>query len=236
MEWDDIYQLIKCQREAELVNLFEQQLIKIGIKSFGYFQFNAQHPSELNVISTYPQQWVDEYIAKNYLQLDTTIPLSVVSNSPVPWSYAKQCSNGKAQFGFWQQVKAHKLNAGASIPLSNNKLQIAGLGCAIDNEAETKWLEQYGKQLEITSTVFHQQLCALKSCPDVAIQQLKLTHREIECGKWLSNGCTYNEVGKKLNISERTARFHLENLKLKLGAKNKEQVISKLVAHQIITP
>lgn len=54
-----------------------------------------------------------------------------------------------------------------------------------------------------------------------------LSPRESECLKWVADGKTDFEVGKILNISPRTVRFHIRNAKTKLGVATRIQAVAK---------
>lgn len=53
-----------------------------------------------------------------------------------------------------------------------------------------------------------------------------LTARERECLQWVARGKTDFEIGIILNISARTARFHIENSKRKLGVASRVQAVT----------
>jgi DNA-binding CsgD family transcriptional regulator len=53
----------------------------------------------------------------------------------------------------------------------------------------------------------------------------KLSPREIQALLWTMDGKTASEVADALNISTRTAVFHLRNATIKLGCKNKYQAV-----------
>jgi DNA-binding CsgD family transcriptional regulator len=54
-----------------------------------------------------------------------------------------------------------------------------------------------------------------------------LTRRESECLHWVAGGKTDFEVGKILEISPRTVRFHITNAKTKLGVATRIQAVVK---------
>lgn len=54
-----------------------------------------------------------------------------------------------------------------------------------------------------------------------------LTVREIECLRWTAQGKTDGEIGTILSISARTARFHIENAKRKLGVSTRIQAVAE---------
>lgn len=53
-----------------------------------------------------------------------------------------------------------------------------------------------------------------------------LTARERECLQWVARGKTDFEIGIILGISARTARFHIENSKRKLGVSSRVQAVT----------
>ena len=54
-----------------------------------------------------------------------------------------------------------------------------------------------------------------------------LSPREIECLRWAAAGKTDAEIGALLKISARTARFHFENAKKKLGVATRVQAVTE---------
>lgn len=59
------------------------------------------------------------------------------------------------------------------------------------------------------------------------IKRSPLTTREAECLHWISQGKTDAEVGRILQISSRTVRFHIGNAKRKLGVASRIQAVTK---------
>ncbi|BFT32289.1 hypothetical protein D210916BOD24_34650 [Alteromonas sp. D210916BOD_24] len=66
--------------------------------------------------------------------------------------------------------------------------------------------------------------------------QIHITKRELECIRWASEGKTSWEISQILNISERTANFHISNYIQKTGSTNRQQAIAKclLKGHLVI--
>ena len=48
--------------------------------------------------------------------------------------------------------------------------------------------------------------------------------------------CSYQEIGKRLFISESTVRFHVQKLKLKFEARTKTELIAKAIRTGFIAP
>lgn len=53
-----------------------------------------------------------------------------------------------------------------------------------------------------------------------------LTERQLEVIDLLSQGCTYQEIADRLFLSERTIKYHMEQIKEKTGFKTQAQVIA----------
>lgn len=56
-------------------------------------------------------------------------------------------------------------------------------------------------------------------------RQRKLTPREVECVRWVSEGKTDTEIGTIIGISPRTVRFHIENGKRKVTVATRCQLV-----------
>jgi LuxR family quorum sensing-dependent transcriptional regulator len=61
-----------------------------------------------------------------------------------------------------------------------------------------------------------------------------LSPRELQCLQWASRGKTDAEIGVILGISARTARFHIENAKRKLGAATRVQAVAEAMRRHAI--
>lgn len=55
-----------------------------------------------------------------------------------------------------------------------------------------------------------------------------LTTREAEASWLIARGCTIREVAQKMSLSPRTVEFYLGNVRHKLGAQNKNELLQIL--------
>ena len=234
MELDCIYRLINTTSEEELSETFTLKLKEIGVHSYAYFHFNSNRAPD--IIGTYSEEWVEQYVSCGYEKVDQTVSLCSISTSPFTWSFAKNLSLSQKQRQFWHDAKDNKLDAGFSVPINSSSQSVVGLGCSIVDADEAKWLSKYKKEIFINSNVFHSKRNDITNSPELSIRQFKITSRELECGKWLCAGLTLDQMANKLSISERTVRFHIENLKQKLNVENREQIIVKLISKNIVVP
>jgi DNA-binding CsgD family transcriptional regulator len=61
-----------------------------------------------------------------------------------------------------------------------------------------------------------------------------LTSRELECLRWVAVGKTDSEIAVILSIKPRTARFHIENAKRKMGVATRVQAVAEAMRLQTI--
>jgi DNA-binding CsgD family transcriptional regulator len=65
-------------------------------------------------------------------------------------------------------------------------------------------------------------------------EQDLLSPREAECLQLSAHGNTDGDIGRKLGISARTARFHIENAKKKLGVATRVQAVAEALRRKAI--
>lgn len=69
---------------------------------------------------------------------------------------------------------------------------------------------------------------------DDAVNEIKLSNREIGILEHLSTGLNYNEIADNLIISPSTVRKHIENIYKKLQVHNKMEAVIKAKKHNLI--
>lgn len=67
-------------------------------------------------------------------------------------------------------------------------------------------------------------------------ETLKLSPREKEILLWAADGKTNEETAMILEITERTVRFHLNNIMQKLSVENKTHAVAKAISIGLISP
>ncbi len=75
---------------------------------------------------------------------------------------------------------------------------------------------------------------------DIQVMQsqiaIQLSHREQECVSFISRGMTAKQIGKALNISNRTVETYLENVKRKLCCSNRAELLWKIATEKLTSP
>jgi DNA-binding CsgD family transcriptional regulator len=58
---------------------------------------------------------------------------------------------------------------------------------------------------------------------------LRLSRREAQVALWCAEGLTNADIGKRLEVSEQTVKFHLRHIFIKFGVKRRAELISRLL-------
>ncbi|WP_430364196.1 response regulator transcription factor [Trinickia sp. NRRL B-1857] len=90
--------------------------------------------------------------------------------------------------------------------------------------------EQFGERLHPARDI------ALEagSCCEPSVTFAPLTDREFAVLDWLKEGKTNWEIGAILDISERTVKFHVANIREKLKASSRSHVVALAYSHNLV--
>ena len=73
-----------------------------------------------------------------------------------------------------------------------------------------------------------------KKKSDLSVSNVQLTDREKEILTWLMEGKSSWDIGQILSISERTVKFHVNNICIKLNAVNRTHAVAKAILNKIL--
>lgn len=179
------------------------------------------------LLCDWPREWLERYVAMNYVDHDPLVKWMKRYSTPVRWSEAAQ-KLGKAPearrvFG---DAGSYDLNDGLGFTLyslEGHVVMVSFGGAAVDIEP---------KAFDAMSLIAHSaviramQLAGLK---EAASERVALTERERECMRWAALGKSEWEISQILGISEHTSEKHLLNAKAKLGAVNRVQAVAEAI-------
>ena len=189
------------------------------------------------IFSGYPDDWSRTYQEANYIRIDPIVRHCLVSDSNLPLIWSDDVFGTPIEKEFWEDAQGYGVASGVTIPIRGIKGEVALLSVANPERAyktRSHDFQMIGSayllgayvQEAIRRLVFNKELAY--SPPE------QLSQRELECLKWWVSGKTVDEIGIILGRSERTVRFHLTNVKQKLGVVGKAQTIAKAVKLDLV--
>lgn len=184
-------------------------------------------------LSGYPRAWRARYDAAGYLRVDPIVRHSMSSSVPLIWDEIDRSDT--AVDAFFREAAEHGLGHGISAPVAGRHGDVALLSLARDAarpvDPDPRHRHALRSRLHWLATVLHEAVRRLvlthEGAPRVASP---LSEREKECLLWAADGKTTADIGRMLDITERTVLFHLESAGRKLGVSGRHNAIARAVA------
>ena len=178
----------------------------------------------VHMLNNYSTDWQQRYAQEDYLSVDPTVAHGSRSVLPLVWS-EPVFATARA---FWEDARAHGLRVGWSQPCHDGRGMTGLLTLARSHdplsEAE---LQHTASRMIWLGQAAHEVLSARLMGRAAPQAPIRLTRREAEILRWTADGATSAQVSDKLNITERTVNFHINNVLLKLEAPNKTAGVVK---------
>ncbi|MGH8517841.1 MAG: autoinducer binding domain-containing protein [Panacagrimonas sp.] len=184
-------------------------------------------------LSGYPPEWRKRYDTLGYLRVDPIVRHLLNSSLPLIWDDIDR--HEAAVEVFFHEAADYGLAHGVSAPVAGRHGEIALMSLARGPEQPISHdpVERHRlcTRLHWMATVLHESVRRLvlnhEGAPRVAAP---LSEREKDCLMWAADGKTTIDIGRALNITERTVLFHIESAGKKLGVSGRHNIISRAVA------
>ena len=178
---------------------------------------DPQHPPPPEPgFTTYPDAWVQCYLANDYARIDPVIQRGLRSILPFEWSELKITT--PEQQKLFADSQAFDLGASAlSIPLcglagERAVFTITGRNAdTFNGPIRISYIRDY----QLVATYVHQRFVRLRNL--VPEEHFALSQREKECLKLASESLLGKEIAHRLKLSEPVVRLYLRVARHKLG-------------------
>lgn len=202
----------------------------LDLSCFAYLALPSRLNKKPMVISTYPANWVAHYVRNHYHRLDPVIMQALENPEPFRWGTGLSLTGlSSVQQQLFDEASQFGIRFGFTVPIHDGHGPIAALTFACDqrNISFENCVASNERLLQLVAMYFHAHVRrALKS--EHKLGEVTLSPREFECLEWSSRGKSAWEIGNILGISRRTAAFHLDNARAKLGVRTIRQAVVRL--------
>jgi len=224
---DNLHEMLTCKTSQEAFQMLKKETLRLGMENVSWV-LKLPFPMEnerVITFNTYSQSWQDRYWAQNYLATDPTIRRGMTSMQPVLWADLTQ-----ENLEFWEDARSYGLAAGIAqsmwdrqgccsmLSLSRGALELTRAEL-IDKMPKITWLAQLA----------HASMTRIIVPKEIPESAAELSEREKEILKLAARGMTSQNIADRLNLTKRTADFHLENARNKLGAENRTEAVVRAV-------
>jgi DNA-binding CsgD family transcriptional regulator len=169
----------------------------------------------------WPTQWAETYMSEELYNNDPIIRYNYEFFKTHTWSEALKVFSDDEHVDLMNRASDFGLKYGLSSGVNGESYK----GSIFSFSGSKNSFSSYHmKVLDIVTPHIHQALVRFCGCN--AGEGYSLSQREKEVLKWMKEGKTNWEISVILSISERTIKFHVQNIERKLNAVNKAHAIA----------
>ncbi len=227
-----IAQLQKATSPEDLQAATEALQALLQVRHVVYHWVNSD--GERFGAGTYPSEWVDRYLEKDYLRMDPVIFGCFQRFTPVIWKDLDWSS--RAARAMLRDALAHGLgNQGYTIPLRGPNGQFA-LFTINDDRDDAGWqefVESNARDLMIIAHEFNKKALEFERGGEGA-RPPALSPRELAAMTCLAKGMSRTRAAQEMGISEHTLRVYIESARHKLGALNTTHAVARALSEGVI--
>lgn len=204
---------------AELVGLFSTAVGNYGYDNVVVAEVCGNDIMELPILIC-PDGYPEYYFDSMFQEIDPVLPLAMTARLPYHWNdIGRSIELTPRQIDFFDACNDIGVADGITVPIHGPRRDttVISLSCQERNR-DTRKFTSYINALAVQ---FDAARWRLLNPDDDLEQPVLLTPRERECLRWCKAGKSAWDISQILNISERTAQFHISNAMAKLGTSSR---------------
>ncbi|MGX9182137.1 LuxR family transcriptional regulator [Mesorhizobium sp. BHbdii] len=225
-----VEQLADSVDTIDLRNTLAETAASLDLPSFAYLFPSPRSGRGTDLISTYPHPWTSHYLHSRYEDIDPVILQARCRQETFSWGAdGGDFSLSTLQQQLFDEATQFGIRCGFTIPIHDRRGLFAALTFASDERQPLflRVIDRYERELQLIAIYFHVH-ARRKLADGRAVDGVALTRRELQCLQWAARGKSAWDIAHILGISQRTAAFHLDNAKKKLGVRTRTQAAIRL--------
>jgi DNA-binding CsgD family transcriptional regulator len=222
-----INKTLSCNSEEEFASLFRSIS---ELFPFEYVNVALGRPGNNNEIDlvhgfnvSFPDEWMREYLSRNFFGVDAVIRENFSSREPQHWTLSrKELYRQKEITSLGMDFGIRECLTHGSSPIASEKYgsMFCFAGSTMEYSTRTVFI------LKAVIPHLHLAFTNIYGRMRMSSDKVLLSDREREVLEWLKQGKTSWDISVILDISERTVNFHANNIMRKLGAINRAQSVA----------
>lgn len=189
---------------------------------------------ENSINHSFPSAWVESYCENNFGLLDPVARMSANTTKAFTWETAYRGTELTYELAeFIGLAEDHGMKAGIACRCNAYREDDIETLMSIETSGY-KLREEYFAIIAYILPHLHEAICRIDKTVQDPENLPNFTLRERETLKWAYEGKTAWEIGVILSISERTVKFHLNNIYKKLDVTNRLQAIAKAIRYGLV--
>lgn len=229
-----------------LRDYIERKLTPFGLPEYAYTVVSKKDPSKILIISSYPEEWVNLYRKNNFQHIDPVILTAYRRASPFTWDENITLMTDLKAAKIFSLSKKYNIVNGFTFVVHDHLNNVSLLSLIIKKEGDDqieKTISGGMDKLQMALIEINEQMYklvhshssrSLNSPHGIYESKEIFTPQEKKVLHWASLGKTYQEIAEILSISSRTVKFHMGNIKSKMGVNNARSAIRLSVELNLI--
>lgn len=173
-----------------------------------------------------PDSWAEHYRRSGFGKVDPIAKSLFSACIPMFWSQVRRSNDSRLEKAFYGDAAAFGLRDGFSYGARLNRASKGSFFTCSGGDLARQ--SRHRALLNHIAPHLHMAFCRVYGTTPTP--QVKLTPRELEALGWARHGKTNWEISVLMTISERSAKFHIENAMRKVNASNRTQAIATALA------
>lgn len=191
-------------------------------------------PSPPRFLTTYPAEWIDIYLQRNYLGIDPVVAKARTAFFPFDWScLADRRTSSRT---FFDEARSFGIGRhGLTVPVQAPNGERSLLSVTSDLPVR-EWRRQRAMsedELFIFARHLHDRFVALSGLRG-SNSPRPLSPRERQCLELLGEGLLLKQVANRLAISDSAVRQYIRSAKQKLSARTLSQAMARAATLELI--
>lgn len=237
---NDVLALLDADSIKDWENRCHSLAANLGYEYFLYASLPNLDIHQVGIFhGNYPELWQTRYKENHYRYIDPVVAHAFKSTIPLIWDYTLFVT--PEQQAFYRDARKFGITNGVCSSLNGlhgNKFIMLSLASSNEKIRPTYIKDKILQQTHLMAIYAHEAVIRLVDSLDGTATEhprLCLTVREKECLKWLVVGKTNCEIARMLTCSERTVKYHVQNICRKFGVTNRHHATIQAMVLGIVT-
>ena len=218
---DDVYQVLRLIQQAVACPRVIGGVARLS--PAGDFK---EFANMLNV--SYSNDWVYTYCKNQYSAVDPILKSLLSTFQMQTWEQTYSMASSRKQLEFVEEARSFGLTNGITTGLLEQSRGLATFFSFAGGDA--KGTARFRGLIDYLIPNLHRAL--IKNTPTPLSGQAKgLSSRELTVLLWMKEGKTNWEIARIVGVTERTVRFHVEGIFMKLDANSRTQAVAIAMEH-----
>ena len=230
----DVVQKFSANSVQGIKQTISNALSIYGLKHASYISLNlpTRDRNDPFIIATYSDEWIRHYRDHRYYNHDPVITQGFASILPLSWSEF-DLSPIRVRKLFGEARDCGVGRNGTTFPIRGRHGEQALFSITSDDK-DAEWNRKklaFARDFQLISYPIHRMVLKTEG---IAMPEVKLAPREIECLRLIASGNTQSEAAQLAGLKPNTVRFYLETAREKLEAVNNIHAVAKAMSLNLI--